>query len=288
MSNLTADEPGFKAHSGNPCHTEIEVQSLEHFLELLRVTHEIGTTVWYRGHATADWSLSTVLDRLALRADANGLMEEFRLHGGLRHAAPPSRHDHTAWIVLARHHGLPTALLDWTRSPLTAAFFATLYDARPGPGAIWQLWPQGLNGIHTGTRSLLPIDHKVVTDYLNAIYRPDEETPSGALAILAPDFDQRMVAQGAAFTVHGTSMALNFLDNRIDGGFPWLSKLVLPESVKQELAVFLGSIGVDRSSVFPDLTHLAQQLIEKYSLLDRRRSGRTSTPPNRDPERGQR
>jgi len=57
--------------------------------------------------------------------------------------------DHSDWLTLARHHGLNSAILDWSESPYIAAFFAFMdalrianrdYDhelGTPTPGAIY-------------------------------------------------------------------------------------------------------------------------------------------------------
>src|SRR3954465_4477992 len=128
---------------------EIEIRSLGELVD--RVTPEIPDRVSgrrrdtgvYRGAADASAPLLTSLDRLGGVPHAKADLEEHILRNYLRysraHVASSIEND---WeeLISAQHHGVPTRLLDWTYSPLVAAFFAT----RPGRGeeecrAVWRL-----------------------------------------------------------------------------------------------------------------------------------------------------
>ncbi|HEY0866330.1 MAG TPA: FRG domain-containing protein, partial [Fimbriimonas sp.] len=80
----------------------------------------------YRGSSHTDWPLLTSLDRLGGIDPPHSKrdLEEHILRNFQRYSRPflgvPSV-DEWELLVVARHHGLPTRLIDWTYSPLVAA-----------------------------------------------------------------------------------------------------------------------------------------------------------------------
>jgi hypothetical protein len=88
--------------------------------------------------ACEDWNVP-MSERLAVE---KRLLREFKRAYPPRSETPaPSYEDNLAWLALMQHYGAPTRLLDWTFSPLVAAFFALdqRLNCRAPMAAVWAL-----------------------------------------------------------------------------------------------------------------------------------------------------
>ena len=99
--------------------------------------HLVSTPI-FRGHANASWKLQTTLERFSV--SLVDVHDYYRTIRSVRPAVvsiteknwdipdmfaigalPPTGYP---FMIYLRHHGFPSPLLDWTRSPFVAAFFA--------------------------------------------------------------------------------------------------------------------------------------------------------------------
>ncbi|MCH7814865.1 MAG: FRG domain-containing protein, partial [Planctomycetes bacterium] len=120
----------------------------QHFQTFARLPQQVQKRFVFRGQADASWVLETTLDRVRNRETLGDrgelrslLIQEFRRLAaglGVDLTGVQSEGD---WEMLGRHHGLPTAILDWTTSPYIAAFFALSErpDREPEGAAVWVL-----------------------------------------------------------------------------------------------------------------------------------------------------
>ena len=80
------------------------------------------------GQRDADWPLQTRLERVCssferakLKEAERHLLHQFQRRLHHYRVDVPALDDSLKWFALMQHHGAPTRLLDWTRSPYVAA-----------------------------------------------------------------------------------------------------------------------------------------------------------------------
>lgn len=100
-------------------------------LRYAELAQERRNEFWFRGQGDQRWGLETTLDRhhdvgtVAERDSINSnLLRAFKaeaIHVGIPEAQVEGK---SRLELLARHHGLPSPLMDWTLSPYVASYFA--------------------------------------------------------------------------------------------------------------------------------------------------------------------
>lgn len=92
-----------------------------------------GTTILYRGHGAASFALRPKVGRhlppensKSREVNEKLMLELFRRQSVDRISIPDP--DDWELLAIAQHHGLATRLLDWTRSPLVALYFAVRFE----------------------------------------------------------------------------------------------------------------------------------------------------------------
>lgn len=158
-------------------------------------------------------------------------------------------------LFLARHHGLPTRLLDWTANPLVGLFFAS--EEKLGKSAC--LW--AISRIKPEKADWDMLDYKKPRDK-----GPFKLPRRKRIKIIHPMYNfQRIIAQDGIFTFSSdpykpldSFAGEEFKEDNLDMQF--LIKWIIPRKDKTKIIEELENLSISRKTVYPDLDGLAEGL----------------------------
>jgi hypothetical protein len=242
-----------------------------------RVTGRRRDTGVYRGASDAGAPLLTTLDRLGGTSPPHtkAELEEHVLRNYIRYSRPHVRSTASNdWEELfsAQHHGVPTRLLDWTYSPLVAAFFATRpCEDEERTRAVWRLdWQAVHRQFRFPPIALLPRD-------LDTLFEPhghaspwqlfgrDGGADPFACLVEPPSLDARIAAQAAVFTICSDKWQSFDAFLRTHGLGHALTRFVIGGDCVARIRDQLDLVGVDERRLFPDLDGVAAAIRRYYA-----------------------
>lgn len=214
---------------------EITIESASEFVEKTQglSSHLNPDQKWYfRGHGRYGWKLEPKVARSDFfRRNEKGYFEAWKRRA-IEFVAKVPAND-WEWLAVAQHHGLATRLLDWSHNPLVSLFFAAECEPKED-GCVWAYMPEFVVSA-TGLKQS-PFERKKI-----AMFRPSAVSP-------------RIPRQSGIFSVHCPKQWV------IEDEIETLIRYKVPSKNKGEIMRELDFLGVNYTSLFPDLDGLSKHL----------------------------
>jgi hypothetical protein len=240
------------------------------------------TASWaFRGAGKTEWALQSSLERLGIKLAVEAeryVLTTFqrRVHHYI--SAPPAQDDYLEWLALLQHHGAPTRLLDWTKSPYVALFFAL--DERREAGGFCALWAIDLRWCKNQAIQVIqgnPLGQTLAIEPDESLGKPGTfpaafftEPPLKFVTPLQPfRMNERLTIQQGLFLCPGDLRAgfeSNLLAFQMPDFADHVQKLVIPIDLREKILAMLNKMNINRASLFPGIDGFAQSLISNVQI----------------------
>lgn len=236
-----------------------------------------GTHWVFRGQRKKEWRLESSLDRAAVGASSDKKdIEKFfifqfrrRAHNYLHASLLPE--DDLEWLALMQHHGAPTRLLDFTKSPYIASFFAL--ENATVESVVWAINKKWFAD-EANFKIADALDHFDFTSLEMSLRNPDTlrkhfrniffQLDIPVIYAVEPfRMNERLTVQQGCFLCPGRTTITfeeNLMSNDANGVSRNVVKILFDPNIRRDALWDLYLMNINRASLFPGIDGFAQSL----------------------------
>src|SRR5215217_8258202 len=134
------------------------ILKLNTWAEFKKLVDDLSDYWAFRGQAEQGWHLENAIERTDFVQLYKGIEADFLAEfqrGARNYLQKDQTPEHLIeWLALMQHHGAPTRLLDFTKSPFIAAYFA-FEDCENSPEKNTAIWAINVNYLKVKATELL-------------------------------------------------------------------------------------------------------------------------------------
>ncbi|MDB5252112.1 MAG: hypothetical protein JWP27_1281 [Flaviaesturariibacter sp.] len=259
-----------------PRYTTVELSSWKEFREFV---DDLSDNWIFRGQASSEWGLQNAIERTDFIRLYPGVETDFVAEfqrGARNYLSKDQIPEHLIeWLALMQHHGAPTRLLDFTKSPFIAAYFG--YEiANLLPEDKISVWALNLPFIKSSSlarlashyRDAFTTEKKFVDETLFEKVFYDNRC-SLIFPVEPFRMNRRYSLQQSIFVSTGNAgepfmSQLDFLGDEMEKA---VIKIEMPSELQKSVLRALQKMNLNRASLFPDLDGYAGALRLRYNSM---------------------